>query len=85
MVANGFGYSLVNVRPKSDVALDGRRVYQVPLGGDPPPTRVGIATLTQLKKTRLVDAFARHCQELISDAHVPGMALAMAPRRRKGR
>jgi len=85
MVANGLGYSLVNVRPKSDLALDGRRVCQVPLGGDPPPTRLGIATLTQLKKTRLVDAFARHCQELISDAYIPGMAHGAASPRRKGR
>jgi DNA-binding transcriptional LysR family regulator len=88
MVANGLGYSLVNVRPKSDLALDGRRVCQVPLGGDPPPTRVGIATLTQLKKTRLVDAFERHCQGLISDAYIPGMAAPSAPaiaRRRKKR
>jgi hypothetical protein len=76
------------VRPKSDLALDGRRVCQVPLSGDPPPTRIGIATLTQLKKTRLVDAFERHCQGLISDAYIPGMAAPPVPaaaRRRKKR
>ena len=74
MVANGLGYTLANVRPRADVALDARRVYRVPLSGDQPPVRLGIATLKELKKTRLVDAFERHCVELISDSCIPGMA-----------
>ncbi len=85
MVANGLGYTLANVRPRSQVALDGRRVYSVPLGGDPPPMRIGTATLHQLKKTRLVEAFERHCQSLVSDREVPGMAAPFAPRRGKRR
>src|SRR5271154_3966318 len=48
MVANGLGYTLANARPRADVALDGRRLFRVPLTGDPPPMRVGIATLKQL-------------------------------------
>jgi len=83
MVANGFGYTLANVRPRADVALDGRRVYRVPLSGEPPPLLLGIATLKQLKKTRLVEAFERHCQEVISDADVPGMAAPTPLRRRR--
>jgi DNA-binding transcriptional LysR family regulator len=85
MVANGLGYALANVRPRADVALDGRRVFRVPLSGDPPPMRIGIATLKQLKKTRLVEAFERHCQELISETYIPGMAPGVAVRRRKRR
>jgi DNA-binding transcriptional LysR family regulator len=81
MVANGFGFSLVNVRPRSQLALDGRRVYAVPIAGDPPPMRIGTATLQQLKKTRLVAAFERHCQSLIGDSAVPGMAAPMPSRR----
>ncbi len=76
MVANGLGYTLANVRPRADVALDGRRVFRVPLSGDPPPVRIGIATLKQLKKTQLVGAFERHCRELISEKNIPGMAAA---------
>jgi DNA-binding transcriptional LysR family regulator len=74
MVANGLGYSLLNVRPRSDVALDGGRLKPVALAGDPPALRVGIATLKQLKKTRLAEAFEGHCRELISDQQIPGMA-----------
>lgn len=85
LVANGLGYTLANVRPRADVALDGRRVYRVPLSGDPPALRIGIATLKQLKKTRLVEAFERHCQEFISDSYIPGMAAPLAPRKRKRR
>jgi DNA-binding transcriptional LysR family regulator len=85
MVANGLGYTLANVRPRADVALDGRRVFSVPLTGDPPPVRIGIATLKQLEKTRLVEAFERHCRELISEKYIPGMVAAVAARRRKRR
>jgi DNA-binding transcriptional LysR family regulator len=85
MVANGLGYTLANVRPRADVALDGRRVHRVTLAGDAPPLRIGIATLKALKKTRLVEAFERHCQELISETYIPGMAPASALRRRKRR
>jgi DNA-binding transcriptional LysR family regulator len=90
LVANGMGYTLANVRPRADVALDGRRLHRVALAGDPPPLRIGIATLKQLKKTRLAEAFERHCRELISEDDVPGMAPretaprgARTPRRRR--
>jgi len=85
MVANGLGYTLANVRPRADVALDGRRVHRVPLAGDSPPLRIGIATLKDLKKTCLVEAFERHCRELISETYIPGMAAADVLRRRKRR
>ena len=85
MVANGLGYTLANVRPRASVALDGRRVHRVPLGGDSLPVRMGIATLKQLKKTRLVEAFERHCQGLFSESYIPGMACPIAPPRRNRR
>jgi len=86
MVANGLGYTLANVRPRAEVALDGRRVCRVPLSGDLPPVRIGIATLKELKKTRLVETFERHCREHISEAYVPGMAPPLPrPRRASSR
>jgi DNA-binding transcriptional LysR family regulator len=85
MVANGMGYTLANGRPRAEVALDGRRLFRVPLAGGPPPLTIGIATLKQLKKTRLVEAFERHCQQLISDSYVPGMAPSGAARSRRRR
>lgn len=85
MVANGLGYSLGNVRPRADVALDGRRLHRVALAGDQPPLHIGIATLKQLKKTRLAEVFERHCQELISEDYIPGMAPTATARRRRTR
>jgi predicted amidophosphoribosyltransferase len=55
------------------------------LSGDPPPVRIGIATLKQLKKTRLVEAFERHCEELISEKYIPGMAAVPVPAARRRR
>ncbi len=85
MVANGLGYTLANVRPRADVALDGRRVFRIPLSGDQPPVRIGLATLKELKKTRLVEAFERHCEALISESSIPGMASSLQPQRRRRR
>jgi hypothetical protein len=85
MVANGLGYTLANVRPRADVALDGRRIYRVPLSGDQPAMRIGTATLKELKKTRLVEAFERHCEALISETYIPGMANSPSSQRRKRR
>ena len=73
MVANGFGYTLANVRPRARVALDGRLVKRVPLIGEHRPMRVGLATLAALARTRLVEAFAEHCQAAVTDARLPGM------------
>jgi DNA-binding transcriptional LysR family regulator len=73
-VANGHGYSLANVRPRSDLALDGRRVVRVPLSGDQRPMRVGLATLSRRVKSRLISAFEAHCRAIVSEAHIPGMA-----------
>jgi DNA-binding transcriptional LysR family regulator len=73
MVANGHGYSLFNVRPRSDYALDGRNVVRVPLAGDHRPMVVGCATLKGLARTQLVRAFDSQCQAFISDSYISGM------------
>jgi DNA-binding transcriptional LysR family regulator len=73
MVANGYGYSLANVTPRSDTAMDGRKVVRVRLSGDHRPMTIGLATLKQLKKSRLLTAFGTHARSYISDAYIPGM------------
>lgn len=73
MVANGHGYGLANVRPKADLALDGRKLVRVPLAGNLRPMRIGVATFESLRQTRLVQAFENHCKTFISDGYIPGM------------
>ncbi len=85
LVANGFGYSLANVRPRADLALDGRALVRVKLAGDPPAMRVGVATLRELVPTRPGLAFEAHLVACVSEARVPGMAPAAntTPRQRR--
>jgi len=73
MVANGYGYTLFNVRPRSDYALDGRKVVRVRLSGDHRPMVVGSATLKNLAQSQLVRAFEKHCQAFVSDSYISGM------------
>jgi DNA-binding transcriptional LysR family regulator len=74
LVANGYGYSLANVRPVNQQSLDGSDLKYVPLSGYSPGLTLGIATLANIKKTIVVDIFSQFCREQISDDHIPGMA-----------
>lgn len=79
MVANGYGYTLANVRPRSDLALDGRRVVRIELTGEHRAMVIGAATLEGRRKSRLMAAFEAHCRAFVSDGYIPGMAV---PQRR---
>jgi hypothetical protein len=43
--------------------------------------RIGLARLTQLTRSRLVEAFETHCRAFISDAYIPGMVAPAIERR----
>jgi DNA-binding transcriptional LysR family regulator len=73
MVANGYGYTLANVRPRSEYSLDGRRLVRLKLEGEHRPMRIGVARLGGIVKTQLVAAFESHCRSFISDGYIPGM------------
>jgi DNA-binding transcriptional LysR family regulator len=73
MVANGYGYSILNATPRSEFALDGRRLLRVRLDGKHRPMILGVATLKSLRKTKLISAFSSHCQARISESYIPGM------------
>jgi DNA-binding transcriptional LysR family regulator len=75
MVANGYGYGLVNARPRIDTALDGRPLATVPLAGDPRPMMLGVAGLAAGPSTRVVTAFREHCRAAITPAAIPGLAV----------
>jgi DNA-binding transcriptional LysR family regulator len=78
LAANGFGYSLLNVRPILDRSLDGRPLAIVPLAGDHRPMYLGIASLAASRQPKAVDAFVDHCRAAISNAGIPGMRLDRA-------
>jgi DNA-binding transcriptional LysR family regulator len=73
LVANGYGYTIVNARPRIDQALDGRSLRTVALEGLPRPMVLGVARLASARVTRVLAAFLEHCREQISADHVPGL------------
>ena len=78
LVANGFGYSIANIRPLTDSAPDGRKLKYVPLAGNMRPMRMGLVTSEGLQNVLTVNAFIEHCRERISEGSHPGMDMAAA-------
>lgn len=74
LVANGYGYSLLNVCPKNMHALDGKPLASVPLAADYRAMVMGLASLRRYRKPRAVQAFEAYCRERISNRAVPGMS-----------
>ncbi len=74
MVANGFGFSIANIRLGSDRAPDGRRLVFVPLVTAQPPMRMGLLLPAQGKPRGTVAAFIDHCRATVTDAMLPGLS-----------
>jgi DNA-binding transcriptional LysR family regulator len=73
MVANDYGYTILNVRPKNMVAMDGRKLKAVRLAEEHRPTKIGFMTLAGTNKPRALSAFEDHCRKMISSERIPGM------------
>jgi len=78
MVANGLGFTLSNVRPKSSITLDGRRVVAVRLKGNHKPMKIGVVTLLQDQKPRILKEFEEHCRKMICAKSIPGMQSSLS-------
>ncbi len=78
LVANGFGYSLLNARLEDDRALDGKPFAAIPLSDEVRPLRVGIVRPSQSRLTRAADAFARHCHDSWAAERFPCRAAAVS-------
>ena len=59
----------------SDVEMDGRALATVRLRGEPRTMPVGVASLDDVRETRIVSAFRHHCRRSISRGNIPGMAV----------
>ncbi|MDE0115338.1 MAG: LysR substrate-binding domain-containing protein [bacterium] len=57
LVGNGFGYSLVNLLPATDIAQDGSRVVYVPLRSELPSLGLGLARRSDDKPPRALETF----------------------------
>ncbi len=65
MVANGFGYSIANIRPAPETAPDGQPLVTVPLQG-PPPLDLGLVLTEGAKGALTIRAFIDHCRDRLA-------------------
>lgn len=78
LVANGYGYSIANIRPLDDHAPDGGALCYIPLTGKVRPMRLGLVMARGADGTSTVKAFIEHCREQITADNVPGMDIKAA-------
>jgi DNA-binding transcriptional LysR family regulator len=75
LVANGFGFSVANIRPHSDLAPDGRALRFIPLEGPQRPMRLGFIVPEGARNVLCVDAFIDHASQTITDWGYPGLPI----------
>lgn len=75
LVANGFGYSIANIRPSSDRAPDGRKLRFLPLTGPIRPIRMGLVLSEGARASLTISAFIEHCRREITPETSPGLPL----------
>ena len=76
LVANDFGFSLLNIRLRSDFAPDGRKLKNVPISDDLRNLRMGLVTSQGVQNVLTVQAFIDHCRKSLSDENIQRMSLA---------
>ncbi|MDP2492626.1 LysR family transcriptional regulator [Shimia thalassica] len=73
LVANGFGYSIANVRPVNDRSPDGKLLKFIPLVGDVRPMRLGCLMSQDADTSSVVRAFVDHCIEQLKNDNFAGL------------
>lgn len=71
MVASGFGYSIANILPQSDLAPDGGRLRHVPLRGAD-PISLGLVLAEGATGALTIRAFIDHCRDTVTEALLSG-------------
>ncbi len=79
LVANGFGYGIVNIRPLNDLAPDGRPLCFVPLAGSVGMMHLGLVMARGAAGLPTIRAFIEHARGYVEGGHVPGITPLEAP------
>ncbi|EJB8495728.1 TPA: LysR family transcriptional regulator [Acinetobacter baumannii] len=74
MVANNLGYTILNVRPKNNFSLDGKRLVRLRIAGEHRPMQIGLATAKNAALNTVSQAFISRCRAFLSNQYIPGMA-----------
>jgi len=80
LVANGFGYSIANVRPLNDRSPDGKPLRFIPLVGKVRPMKLGLLMTPDADSANVVRAFMEHGRTLIETRGLPGLGVEIDPR-----
>lgn len=81
LVANGFGYSIANIRSVTDRAPDGRALFHVPLQGLR-PLWLGLLQADGAGQVQTVRAFSAHLRDRLAGG-LPGLIADQPPSERK--
>lgn len=73
MVANNIGYTILNVRPKVNFSLDGKRLVRKRISGDARPMKIGLVTAKKAVVNTVTQAFISRCRSYISNQYISGM------------
>lgn len=73
LVANGFGYSMANLQPLSELAPDGRKLRFIPLSGPVHALRLGLLCTEGAQNSRTIRAFIDHAEAEITPERAPGL------------
>ena len=74
LVANGYGYGLLNIRLNAYNAPDGGSLAPVALEGRFRPMVLGLAKMRGIAKTRILESFEAHCRSKFAEGLIPGVA-----------
>ncbi len=74
LVANGFGYSIANVRPLNALSPDGKPLKYIPLRGPVRPMRLGLLMPTDAERANVVREFVSHCKHQNDIGEFPKLA-----------
>ncbi len=73
LVANGYGYSIANIRPLNNLAPDGRPLSYIPIEGEVRPMQLGLIMAQGAQTSITIRTFTEHCAETINGRAFPGL------------
>lgn len=67
MVADGWGYSMTNLRHKLEHTLNGKKLIRIMFEANHAPISIGIATLTSVNLNAVTEKFMSYCKNFICE------------------
>jgi len=73
LVANGFGFSLANIKPHSDLSPDGQVLKFIPIEGSVKPLRLGCIVAEGSRNVLAIDTFIEEAAKIIASWDYPSL------------